>query len=179
MQFTLFTDYSLRSLVFIALKTAEKDSLTTIKDISSELQISNNHIVKVIHNLSKNGFIVTTRGNHGGVRLSRNPEEINLGDVVSSTENFSCLLRCAHNDCCFHSVCLFQGIMHKAATAFITELTKFTLADLLREKERLKQALAVSLEGDGETRICSLLTIEAGTCQNEEVAETVDASDVP
>lgn len=172
MQFTLFTDYSLRSLVFIALKTAEKDSLTTIKDISSELRISNNHIVKVIHNLSKNGFIVTTRGNHGGVRLSRNPEEINLGDVVSSTENFSCLLHCAHNDCCFHAVCLFQGIMHKAATAFITELSNFTLADLLKEKERLRQALAASLESGEDSRICSLLTIESGTLQPDSEAET-------
>ena len=79
MQFTLFTDYSLRSLVFIALKSENTDTLVTIRDISSELNISNNHIVKVIHNLSKHGFIETTRGNHGGVRLSRSPSEINLG----------------------------------------------------------------------------------------------------
>lgn len=144
MQFTLFTDYSLRSLVFIALKSENSDTLVTIRDISSELNISNNHIVKVIHNLSKHGFIETTRGNHGGVRLSRSPSEINLGEVISVTENFSCMLHCEHNDCCFHAVCLFQGIMHRAAQAMLKEISEHTLADLLKDRERLSQTLETS-----------------------------------
>ncbi len=148
MQFTLFTDYSLRSLVFIALKSENSNTLVTIRDISSELKISNNHIVKVIHNLGRHGFIETARGNHGGVKLSRQPSEINLGDVISATENFSCMLHCEHNDCCFHAVCLFQGIMRKAANAMLKEISEHTLADLLSEKDRLSQALENSLASE-------------------------------
>ncbi len=168
MQLTLFTDYSLRSLVYIALKTWDKGNLTTIKDISSDLRISNNHVVKVIHNLSRSGFIETLRGSHGGIRLARSPSEINLGDVVSATENFSCVLHCVHTECTFHQVCLFQGIMRRAATAFIKELSQNTLADLVSERDRLLSALETapaSAEQEGE--LCCLLTVgdDPGTAE--------------
>lgn len=159
MQFTLYTDYSLRSLVFIALATEQSDGLTTISEVSRSLNISNNHIVKVVHNLSKNGFLTTVRGSRGGIRLARSSAEINLADVVLSTENMSCLMHCSHDDCCFHRVCLFQSIMRNAAQAFIKELKKFNLADLLKERNRLIDAILQGSSGSELIdRVCSMIS---------------------
>ncbi len=156
MQFTLYTDYSLRSLVYIALTTENPNTLTTISDISKCLNISNNHIVKVVHNLSKNGFLHTVRGNKGGIRLSRNPKEINLADVILKTENMTCLMHCSHDDCCFHKVCMFQSIMGTAARAFINELNKYHLSDLLKERKRLIES--INKANSSSEDLCSLIS---------------------
>lgn len=160
MQLTLYTDYSLRSLVFIALKTENSNELTTISNISTSLNISNNHVVKVIHNLSKNGFITTVRGSKGGIKLSKKSSEINLADVIMNTENMSCLMHCSHDDCCFHKVCLFQSIMNKAIRSFLNELRKFHLSDLLKERERLLDAIADNSKTSISEEVCSLVALD-------------------
>ncbi|MDO9372430.1 MAG: Rrf2 family transcriptional regulator, partial [Gammaproteobacteria bacterium] len=68
MQLTLHTDYALRVLIYLRLKG---DSLVTISEIADFYQISRNHLVKVVHHLANHGFIHTTRGKHGGMRLAR------------------------------------------------------------------------------------------------------------
>lgn len=150
----------MRSLVFIALKTENSNELTTISNISTSLNISNNHVVKVIHNLSKNGFITTVRGSKGGIKLSKKSSEINLADVIMNTENMSCLMHCSHDDCCFHKVCLFQSIMNKAIRSFLNELRKFHLSDLLKERERLLDAIADNSKTSISEEVCSLVALD-------------------
>src|ERR1017187_7338168 len=79
MQLTLFTDYSLRVLVFL---DAHPDRLCTISEAAEAYRISGNHLMKVVNRLSSVGYIETVRGKGGGMRLSRAPKMINLGDVV-------------------------------------------------------------------------------------------------
>ncbi len=78
MQLTQFTDYSLRALIYIALKK----NICTIKDITQAYTISNNHMIKIIHNLAKLELIKTTRGKNGGITLAVNPQDINLGALI-------------------------------------------------------------------------------------------------
>lgn len=75
MQLTLHTDFALRVLIYLAQK---KDGLTTITEIADFYHISRNHLVKVVHHLSTENFIQTTRGKHGGMRLARAPEMISV-----------------------------------------------------------------------------------------------------
>lgn len=75
MQLTQFTDYSLRALIYLSLK---KD-ICTIKDITAAYAISNNHMIKIIHNLAKLKLIKTIRGKNGGITMAVNPLDINLG----------------------------------------------------------------------------------------------------
>ncbi|CAM2927210.1 hypothetical protein LEST103851_10015 [Legionella steigerwaltii] len=72
MQLTQFTDYSLRALIYIALR---KDSCT-VKDITEAYGISNNHMIKIIHNLAKLGLIKTIRGKNGGILMAAQPGAI-------------------------------------------------------------------------------------------------------
>ena len=63
MELTQFTDYSLRTLIFVALKHGE---LASIKEIAASYHISENHLTKVVHGLAKNGYLKTYRGRGGG-----------------------------------------------------------------------------------------------------------------
>ena len=76
MRLTVHTDYSIRTLIYLAVR---EDKLATISDISEQYQISKNHMMKVAQELVHQGFVVSERGRHGGLRLARPPSEINLG----------------------------------------------------------------------------------------------------
>lgn len=60
MRLTLYTDYSLRVLIFLAAKP--EGALSTVQEISESFAISKNHLTKVVHELGKADFIETVRG---------------------------------------------------------------------------------------------------------------------
>lgn len=82
MQLTQFTDYSLRALIYIAIK----QNTCTINDIATAYAISHNHLIKIIHNLSKLGIVKTIRGKNGGIIMAENPAEINFKALVLKLE---------------------------------------------------------------------------------------------
>jgi Rrf2 family nitric oxide-sensitive transcriptional repressor len=136
MQLTSYSDYSLRVLIYLGLR---RESVTTIADISRSYSISRNHIVKVVHHLSNLGFVRTIRGRHGGMTLARDPETINVADVIQKTEpNFS-IVECFGDDgrCCIKEYCRLKGILEQACQGFFAVLGKYTLADLLENNEQL------------------------------------------
>ncbi|WP_024872168.1 Rrf2 family transcriptional regulator [Tolumonas lignilytica] len=143
MQLTLFTDYALRTLVFLALQPEQH--LSTITEVADRFSISRNHVVKIVHQLGMKGYIETIRGKHGGIRLARVSSEINLGDLIADMENVSCLLDCQREGCRLAPGCRFQSIMRKAMRAFMGVLAEFTLADLVKDEERMCGLLGLNI----------------------------------
>ncbi|KTD31614.1 transcriptional regulator [Legionella moravica] len=142
MQLTQFTDYSLRALIYIALK---KD-ICTIKDITEAYSISGNHMIKIIHNLSKMGLIKTIRGKNGGIILAANPQEINLGSLIVNLESNFDLVPCFNKDkanCCIAPVCKLKNILYEARNAFMSVLNQYTLADIVYNKSELNVLLNI------------------------------------
>lgn len=144
MQLTLYTDYSLRVLVYLGLKT---DELVTISEIAENYDISRNHLVKVVHNLSLNGFIEALRGKGGGLRLARPAEQINIGDVIRHTEpNFN-LVECFDEGdpggCPINAMCKLKGALHRAHQAFMAVLDDITLAEVLSNRDQLAPPLNI------------------------------------
>ena len=143
MQLTLYTDYSLRVLLYLGLN---RQHMATITEIAASYGISRNHLVKVVHNLATQGYIRTTRGRGGGLTLARAPVEINIGDVVRHTEVNFHLVECfdqEHNTCPISAACNLKAGLYEAQRAFIAVLDRYTLEDVLVNQEWLRSVLRV------------------------------------
>ncbi len=79
MQLTSYTDYAFRTLIALACVAPEK---LTVGEISDSYGISLNHLLKVVQKLSELGYVETTRGKSGGVRLLADPSALRLGTVM-------------------------------------------------------------------------------------------------
>lgn len=130
MRITAYTDYSLRVLIYLALR---RDELSTIREIAGAYNISRNHLMKVVHQLQRQGYITTVRGKQGGMELSRPPAEINVGQVVRDMEPDLSLVECfdADGQCVITPHCFLKSVLARALQGFMAELDKYTLADLV------------------------------------------------
>ncbi|MXP62397.1 Rrf2 family transcriptional regulator [Roseomonas sp. M0104] len=132
MRLTLHTDYALRALIYLGLRPGRRVS---IREIAAAHRISENHLVKVVHNLGRGGFIETVRGRGGGLQLARPPEQIRVGDVVRFTEEDMALVACFQSaegaGCALVNACRLQSLLGEALGAFMAVLDGRTLADLL------------------------------------------------
>jgi Rrf2 family nitric oxide-sensitive transcriptional repressor len=129
MQLTLFSDYSLRVLLYL---TMHGDRRVTLAEMSSAYGISQHHLVKVVQRLVEEGLIESTRGRGGGLRLARPPGEINVGQVVRVTEPHLNLVECFDaqtNTCPIDRACGLKQVLLRAQAAFLDELERHTLAD--------------------------------------------------
>lgn len=136
MQLTRYTDYSLRVLMYLAVRS---DRLATIEEIARAYGISKAHLTKVVHELGGVGFIETVRGRGGGIQLGRAPEEIRVGAVVRFTEESMDLVECFDpdtSDCRIESVCRLRSVLGDALEAFLRVLDRYTLADLVARRRR-------------------------------------------
>lgn len=140
MRLTTFSDYSMRVMIYLSL---QRDSLATIADIAKAYSISENHLTKVVHHLAKQGYIDTIRGKGGGMRLAKDPQQVNLGAVLRDTEGGSSLLACVdgEGDCCIMPACKLIRILRESQEALYAVLDKYTLADLLIDQAPLKRIL--------------------------------------
>ena len=135
MHITRYTDYSLRVLIYLA---AEGDRLATIQEIADSYDISKNHLMKVVHQLNKKGYIETIRGKKGGMRLHMAPQDINIGILVRETEQDLSIVDCfsSKNACKITPVCGLKSMFGEALKAFLEVLDRYTLADVIQDHHR-------------------------------------------
>jgi Rrf2 family transcriptional regulator, nitric oxide-sensitive transcriptional repressor len=131
MRLTIFTDYTLRTLMYLGI---HRDRLVTIQDIADVHQISKSHLTKVVYELGASGLIETVRGRKGGLRLQREPGEINIGQVVRQSEPDFFMAACFGTEettCAHQGNCRLTPKLAQATAAYLDVLDQCTLADLL------------------------------------------------
>lgn len=141
MQLTAYTDYSLRVLMYLAVR---EDRISTIAEMASAYNISKNHLVKIVHKLGQKGFVETVRGRGGGLRLGRHPKRVKLGEIVRQMEPHFNVVEClepATNRCPITPACGLSGVLVEARDAFLAVLDRYTLADLIEERDTLTRLL--------------------------------------
>lgn len=132
MQLTRYTDYGLRMLIYLAL--LPKDEKASIDEISEIYGISRNNVNKIVHQLGKEGIIQTKRGKGGGFHLNVPAKDINLGELIKTLENTLEVVDCQSPPCRIQPVCHLKHILQEATDAFVSTLSKYTLEDIVREK---------------------------------------------
>ena len=141
MRLTTYTDFAFRTLIFVALR---KEEGCTIQELAEHYGISRNHLMKVVQQLGQLGFVETTRGRGGGIRLGKPAEEIRLADVVRATEDDMDIVECfnpAEDRCVISRVCRLRGILGEAMTAWMNVLDHYTLADLVDNERALARVM--------------------------------------
>jgi len=124
-QLTSFTDYGLRALIYMA--SLPEGRMTSISEVTDVYGVSRNHMVKIINQLSRAGYVTAVRG---------------IGDVVRELEPLS-LVNCSSEFCHITPACRLKQALSKAVQSFLTELDNYTLADLVEENQPLYKLLLV------------------------------------
>ena len=136
MHLTRHSDYALRILLQLA---ARPDDRPSIAEIAAIHGISRNHLMKVVHELGKGGFIATMRGRGGGIALARPAADIMVGEVVRFTEPSFQAADCG--SCVIAPACGLTAILDEAMQAFLSVLDKYSIADAAKRPDRLSQLI--------------------------------------
>ncbi len=137
MQIKKYTDYGLRTLIYLGIRSP--GSVVTINEICEAYDIPRNHLNKVIHQLGKEGFILTKRGKNGGFSLAAPPEEIRLDHVIRRLEGDTPWVNCHSPKCTIEPACELQHILAEGKRAFYQFLSNYTLASIIGNKAQLER----------------------------------------
>ena len=138
---SVYADYSLRVLIYLGLK---RDGRATVGDIARAYGVSKNHLMKIVQELGRLGYVETVRGKGGGLRLAKEPERISLGEVGRGVEPDFWLVQCfgaAAPRCRIEPECLLRPVVAEALDAFLSVRDGRTLADIVAPPERLADLL--------------------------------------
>lgn len=139
-QLTSFTDYGLRALIYLA--ALPKDRMTSISEVTQIYGVSRNHMVKIINQLSRAGYVDAVRGKNGGIRLGKPAESIRIGDVVRALEPLQ-LVNCSGEFCHITPACRLRQVLAQGVQHFLQELDNHTLAEMVDANPPLYQLLQV------------------------------------
>lgn len=147
MRLTDYTDYSLRVLLYLAVRGA---GLSTIQDISHAYGISKNHLMKVVQELGERGWVETVRGRNGGLRIAEHTRTLTVGEVVRATESDFALVSClpdqqgVQRPCVITPQCRLRGALQAASNAFLAELDRYTIGEVAEPQGPLAALLGLS-----------------------------------
>lgn len=133
MRLTQWTDYTLRVLMYCA-ASKERAAPVTITEIAESHGISRSHLTKIVQQLAARGWLETTRGRGGGMRLALPAKDLCLGTVVRATETDFSVVECFEpslNQCRMNQNCRLKGVLNQATQSFLAVLDGITLADLV------------------------------------------------
>lgn len=148
MRLAQHSDYAFRMLIHAALKDPAR---VTVSEVAQAYSLSSAHLQKVAQTLAAHGYLQTIRGRSGGLRLAQSPDAIRLGQVATITEPDFQIAPCmspSDGDCPIYEPCVLRTALTNASQAFLDELNKWTLADLIRKRK----PLLVALEGSSVSR---------------------------
>ncbi|HAA08016.1 MAG TPA: transcriptional regulator [Acinetobacter schindleri] len=128
MQLNKFTDYALRILMYIA---QPKEVPYTIAELANELQVSENHAMKIVHFMAKQDWLITTRGRGGGIRMNPLTLKIPLGQIVRILQQDSQVVECNTPPCVLRKNCGLKGILDDAVEQFYASLDQYTLSEVV------------------------------------------------
>jgi Rrf2 family nitric oxide-sensitive transcriptional repressor len=110
------------------------DKLCSVSEIAEYYGISRNHLVKVVHRLAQLGYIHSSKGKGGGIKLAYDPAKLKLGDLIQRLEPNMNIVECFDretNTCKITSSCKLKHLLYQANEGFIAQMNQHTLLDAL------------------------------------------------
>ncbi|MFC3149165.1 RrF2 family transcriptional regulator [Piscinibacterium candidicorallinum] len=132
MRLTQWTDYALRVLMYCA-RHEKHESAPTIAEIANFHGVSRSHLMKIVMELAANGWLATSRGRGGGLRLGKPANQIRIGDVVRKMEGDFDLVECFNrptSGCVIDGTCKLKGVLRRALKSYLDALDRETLESI-------------------------------------------------
>ncbi|WP_281648336.1 Rrf2 family transcriptional regulator [Parendozoicomonas sp. Alg238-R29] len=142
MRLTTYTDIGLRALLYLAIQP--QGHISRISEVTEVYNVSRNHMVKVINQLTHAGLVRGMRGKGGGITLNRPAEEIFLGETIRLLEKHLDVVDCSHGNCILVGNCCLKDAFSEAMDAFLATLNQYTLADMVEDRQGLTQILQIN-----------------------------------
>ncbi|MBS9478401.1 RrF2 family transcriptional regulator [Ancylobacter radicis] len=136
MRLTRYSDYAMRVMLYLA---ARSDRPCSISEMAGAYGISHNHLMKVMNDLGRAGFVASARGRRGGFRLARPAQDINMGALLRHTEDDLDLVDCP--SCVLAGGCGLSSVLDEALAAFLGVFDRYTLADVLARRHGLRDLI--------------------------------------
>lgn len=131
MRLTRFSDIGLRVLMYLAQADTQR-APATVAEIANQFDIPINHLVKVVAQLSRKGWILATRGRRGGLNLAVDARKLKIGAVLRELEGDTELVDCEAQNCRLSHDCRLRGALAAGQRAFYDAMDKFSLADIVQ-----------------------------------------------
>ncbi|HEX2919345.1 MAG TPA: Rrf2 family transcriptional regulator [Edaphobacter sp.] len=144
MTITRFSDLALRLLMYLGSRSEPMQATATVREVAELFNVPYTHLVKVAHQLGQQGFLITTKGAGGGLRLARSAESIRLGEILRITEPSDSVIDCVTQPCPLAGACLLKGALDSAYAAFLDSLDRYTLAEVARTP-RLQKLVSIKV----------------------------------
>lgn len=130
MQLNKFSDFGLRLLMYLL---QPSETLVTIAQAAKALQVSENHLVKVTHFMAKQGWIISTRGKGGGIRLAPSAYQLPIGEIIRTLEHDEKAVNCLEPACVLRFSCGLKSVLDDALEQFYQHLNQYQLQDALHQ----------------------------------------------
>ncbi|CAK0757120.1 HTH-type transcriptional regulator NsrR [Azospirillaceae bacterium] len=140
---TQFSNFVIRILMYTGIKGNRP---STIQEMAQAYGISYDHLKKAAAEACRLGYLKSVMGRNGGMMTAKSPELINIGEVIRQTEGILSLVECFDpntNTCPLHKECRLRLALQEALNAFFCTLDKYTLSDLIDNRERIASCLGI------------------------------------
>jgi Rrf2 family protein len=130
--FTKNTDYAIRALIELGLN---KENFISARSISKNQKIPYSFLRQILQTLIKNKIIESKEGIHGGVKLTTNPKDIKITDIIKifqgNIELSECMFR--KKICSNRPTCVLRQEIKRIENIVSNEFSKITIQTLLNK----------------------------------------------
>lgn len=122
--------YGLKAMCYMAENYGE--GVTSLPTMAESTGISEKYLEQLIATLKRAGLVEATRGANGGYRLSRSPEQINVGEILRELEDGLVIVDCLSGECDSKCKCSTYNVWNKLYKAINSCLDEMSLDSLIK-----------------------------------------------
>lgn len=134
------TQYALRA-VFELARRQESGRAVKISEIAAAQDIPHKFLENILGQLKQTGLLQSRRGKTGGYILSKNPDDVTVGDVLRTIQGPLDVVNCSQpagvSECRFKGACVFHGVWDRASDALSNVYDSISFLDLLLEDAKM------------------------------------------
>ena len=132
-------DYVVRAALSLA-RTPSRTEYRKIREVAAQMDLPRRYTPQILGMLAKAGLAESRAGRNGGYRLTRDPADISLLEVVEAAEGELRAERCtiSGGPCHWEEMCALHPAWEDATRAFRETLEAASLADVAMVDRRLE-----------------------------------------